>query len=273
MISALTTAIIGDIHGALTPLKALVAKLDLQPGDHLVLVGDLVDKGPEPAGVVRFLRTLSETAPFAVTLIQGNHEDRHLRYHINTRERPGIARQMAKDAAFLPALEAELTDADYAFLAAAVPFLRLPDWGVLVVHGGIPGDMDTFPETLEAAEALTGKVRGAFRKILRTRYVERDSGKFLALGDNTAADPFWADTYDGRFGHVVFGHQPWRGGPACFAHATGVDTGAVHGGGLTALVLPDAGEAHFISVPSEAYVPFSDHEIPPHPGRELRLKC
>ncbi|MCI4644907.1 MAG: serine/threonine protein phosphatase [Hyphomonadaceae bacterium] len=267
----MTTAIIGDIHGALTPLRALVAKLDLQSGDHLVLVGDLVDKGPEPAGVVRFLRALSETAPFRVILIEGNHEDRHRRYHINTRERPGVARKMAEGAAFLPALAAELTEADYAFLAGAVPFVRIPGWNMLVVHGGIPGDMTEFPDSLEAAEALTGKARGRFRKILRTRYVERESGKFLALGDNAPSDPFWAETYDGRFGHVVFGHQPWRDGPACFPHATGVDTGAVHGGGLTALVLPGKGEAHFVSIASESHLPFRETDIPDHPGSRLSL--
>ena len=180
---------------------------------------------------------------------------------------------MAKDAAFLPALEAELTEADYAFLAGSVPFVRIPDWNLLVVHGGIPGDMTAFPETLEAAEALTGKARSRFRKILRTRYIDRATGKFLALGDNQPGDPFWAEIYDGRFGHVVFGHQPWREGPACFAHATGVDTGAVHGGGLTALVLPSDGQAHFVRVPSEAHTPFREGEFPDYPGAALRLMC
>ncbi|WP_139068857.1 metallophosphoesterase, partial [Hyphomonas sp. ND6WE1B] len=74
------TAIIGDVHGALAPLLALITKLALGAGDRLVFVGDLVDKGPEPAGVVRFVRQLSETAPYEVILIEGNHEDRHRRY-------------------------------------------------------------------------------------------------------------------------------------------------------------------------------------------------
>ena len=265
------TTIIGDIHGALSPLKALIAKLDLQPGDHLLLVGDLVDKGPEPAGVVRLLRELSETAPFRVTLIEGNHEDRHRRYHINTEIRPKIAREMAEAAPHLSALDAELSAEDRAFLADAVPFLHLPDWNVLVVHGGIPGDMETFPETPAELDALSKRQRDKFLRIQRTRFVDGVTGKFMKLGDNTPVDPFWAETYDGRFGHVVFGHQPWRGGPACFAHATGIDTGAVHGGGLTALVLPAEGKAHFVTVPSESHTPFHEGEMPPHPGGALNL--
>ncbi len=236
-----------------------------------MLVGDLVDKGPEPAGVVQFLRELSETAPFRVTLIEGNHEDRHRRYHINTEIRPKTARQMAEAAPHLSALDAELSAQDRAFLAAAVPFLHLPEWKVLVVHGGIPGDMETFPETPAELDALSKRQRDKFLRIQRTRFLDVDTGKYLQLGDNQPADPFWAAVYDGRFGHVVFGHQPWRDGPACFPHATGVDTGAVHGGGLTALLLPGEGEPQFVSVPSEAHVPFREGEMPDHPGGELRL--
>ena len=94
----MTTAIIGDVHGALQPLEALIARLGLDEGDRLVLLGDLVDKGPDPADTVKFVRQLSETAPFDLVLVEGNHEDRHRRYHQNLTERPKIARQMAEAA-------------------------------------------------------------------------------------------------------------------------------------------------------------------------------
>ncbi|MEZ6000941.1 metallophosphoesterase family protein [Hyphomonas sp.] len=267
----MNTAIIGDVHGALGPLDALVEKLRLGAGDRLVFVGDLVDKGPDPAGVVKFVRQLSETAPFEVILIEGNHEDRHRRYHINTIERPKVAREMAADALELPALDAELSVADRAFLATAIPFLRLPEWGVLVVHGGIPGTLRRFPETVEEAQQWHGKRAKAFRKVLRTRYVSSETGEYLALGDNQLGDPFWAEVYDGRFGHVVFGHQPWLSGPACFSHATGIDTAAVHGGELTALVLPEDGNPYFESVPGIDYAPRKTSDWPSHPGGELKL--
>ncbi|HAE25607.1 MAG TPA: phosphatase [Hyphomonas adhaerens] len=265
------TAIIGDVHGALGPLQALVAALDLCAGDRLVFVGDLVDKGPDSAGVVKFVRKLSETAPYEVILIEGNHEDRHRRYHINTAERPKVARTMAADAPELPALDAELSAGDRAFLATAVPFLHLPEWGALVVHGGIPGTHRSFPETVEQASLWHGRRAKAFRKILRTRYVSAETGEYLALGANQPDDPFWAEVYDGRFGHVIFGHQPWLDGPACFAHATGLDTAAVHGGSLTALVLPQTGAPYFKSVPGIDYAPRKTAEWPDHPGGALKL--
>ena len=55
--------------------------------------------------------------------------------------------------------------------------------------------------------------------------------------------------YDGRFGHVFFGHNPYpdEPKPVRFAHATGIDLGAVFGGRLAAAVL-SGGEPEFVSV-------------------------
>ena len=41
------TIIIGDIHGCAAELKALLAKLCIGEADHLVLLGDLFDRGPD----------------------------------------------------------------------------------------------------------------------------------------------------------------------------------------------------------------------------------
>ncbi|MEO1406362.1 MAG: metallophosphoesterase family protein [Pseudomonadota bacterium] len=244
------TCIIGDVHGMTDMLRELLNKLGLQPGDTLISLGDLVDKGPDPAGTVRLMRKLSETARFRVVLIEANHEDRHLRYHRNLTERPGIANKMAEAAPILPELNGMLDDKDRAFLASALPFWRLPEHNILCVHGGIPGNLKSLPETPEEAKLLTGKASRQLRQILRTRFISRQTGAFLSYGKEGAGDPFWAEVYDGRFGHVVFGHQPFFEGPAEFPHATGIDTGAVDGGALTALVLHHSGKREFIYVES-----------------------
>jgi diadenosine tetraphosphatase ApaH/serine/threonine PP2A family protein phosphatase len=237
----------------LDALHELLGQLKLVAGDHLVMAGDLVDKGPDPAGVVHHLAALAETAPFEIILVDGNHEDRHRRYQKNLTARPGIAAAQAREAPELATLAAELSEAGRAFLHTAVPFCRLDAHEILVVHGGIPGDMLAFPESVEEAEAMEGRARERFRKVLRTRFVDQDTGAFVGLGRERPGDPFWAEVYDGRFGHVVFGHQPFLAGPAEFAHATGIDTGAVHGGGLTALVLPQAGPRFYEHVPTPPY--------------------
>jgi len=142
-----------------------------------------------------------------------------------------------------------LTEADWGFLQSAVLFHRVAQHNLLIVHGGIPGNMAAFPDALEDVAALPIQAQRNLRQILRVRYISRDEGRFLMLGREEEGDPFWAEVYDGRFGHVVFGHQPWFDGPREFPHATGVDTGAVDGGALTALVMEESGARSYVSIP------------------------
>jgi hypothetical protein len=51
--------LIGDVHGCLTELQALICRIAPGADDTLVFLGDLVDKGPESPGVVRWVRHLS----------------------------------------------------------------------------------------------------------------------------------------------------------------------------------------------------------------------
>lgn len=242
------TFIIGDVHGMAVELDALITTLNPNPDDQIVFVGDLVDKGDDSPGVVRFVRELAKT--HNVVVVEGNHEDKHRRFRTNRVARPEVAARMAERQAELAEITDALSPEDVAFLDAAVPFHRIEDHGILVVHGGIPASMDAFPATVEEAQALGGKRKKAFQCVLRTRHVHHETGKMVQLGAETEADPFWAETFDGRFGHVVFGHEPFMDGPGLFPHATGVDTGAVFGGRLTAMVVEPSGERSFVSVPS-----------------------
>ena len=65
---------VGDVHGQLSALQALLKKVefDQDKGDHLVLTGDLVNKGPDSAAVVQLAMDLGASA------VRGNHEDRLL---------------------------------------------------------------------------------------------------------------------------------------------------------------------------------------------------
>ena len=244
--------IIGDVHGMSDMLRALVERLNLQAGDRLISLGDLVDKGPDPAGTVKYLRRLKARANFEVVLVAANHEDRHLRYRRNLALRPKVARAQAESFSPLRELMLALDDDDWAFLESAVLFYRIPKHNLLLIHGGIPGNMMTFPGSLDGLNALPKKHQKNLQQVLRTRFISAEDGRFLSLHKEEEGDPFWADVYDGRFGHVVFGHQPWFDGPREFAHATGIDTGAVDGGALTALVVEDDGARSYVSVDSAA---------------------
>jgi len=53
------TFIIGDIHGCLDMLKRLVEKIKWDPAkDKLIFVGDYIDRGPDPKGVVDYILSL-----------------------------------------------------------------------------------------------------------------------------------------------------------------------------------------------------------------------
>ena len=67
---------IGDIHGDLAALEALLARLpDLTPEDTLVFLGDYLDRGPDSRGVVERVRHLHTQVPAKVVALRGNHED------------------------------------------------------------------------------------------------------------------------------------------------------------------------------------------------------
>ncbi|KAH9231038.1 hypothetical protein K456DRAFT_1810723, partial [Colletotrichum gloeosporioides 23] len=74
--------IVGDVHGMRASLDALLADLafDTARGDHLVLAGDMVNKGPDSRGVVDLAMRLGASA------VRGNHEDRVLLAHRNMKK-------------------------------------------------------------------------------------------------------------------------------------------------------------------------------------------
>jgi len=74
------TFIVGDIHGCLDPLKRLMDRLDWRPvKDRLIFLGDYIDRGPDPPGVVEYILELFKQSDMIECLI-GNHEALFLDY-------------------------------------------------------------------------------------------------------------------------------------------------------------------------------------------------
>ena len=180
----------------------------------------------------------------------GNHEDAHARFRKHQLHSPATAEKMAQNKPYLPEITAELTAEDIAYLDTAVLFHRVPQHNILVVHAGIPGNMRSFPSTLDEVRTWNSKRRKHFMNVIRTRHIDQHRGGMISLGEEKPGDPYWANVYDGRFGHVVFGHEAFLDGVTTFPHATGIDTGAVYGTGLTSMVIQPDGTRSFVTVPT-----------------------
>src|SRR5512138_2797540 len=109
------TIVVGDVHGCLEELDDLLVTAGYTPGkDRLVFLGDLLDRGPDPVGVVRRVRELGAEC------VLGNHEEKHLRYaahEARRRDDPGYRNPMRRFDARRAGEHARLTRDDLLWLA------------------------------------------------------------------------------------------------------------------------------------------------------------
>lgn len=66
----MSTYVFSDVHGHRAALDRALERVAPAEGDSLFCLGDMIDRGPDPVGVLRLVRSL----PGAVALL-GNHED------------------------------------------------------------------------------------------------------------------------------------------------------------------------------------------------------
>ncbi len=226
------TIVVGDVHGCCDELKELLAKCNYSPAsDRVVLVGDLVNKGPLSVETVRFARTAGLHA------VRGNHDD----VALFARERRDRARREAGDLAQTEPKYAwtdGLDEGDLAYLRG-LPFtlaLEEADGSApsLVVHAGVvPG----LPLAQQSPEFMY-----TMRNLMKTD----PSGPTWEPSASANEGVAWAKEWtpercpagEPRWSHVYFGHDAKRG-LQLEAHATGLDTGACYGGELTAVLLPE----------------------------------
>ncbi|ACS84411.1 bis(5'-nucleosyl)-tetraphosphatase (symmetrical) ApaH [Musicola paradisiaca] len=84
----MATYLVGDIHGCLAEFESLLAQVSFDPEqDTLWLTGDLVARGPDSLGVLRYVRSLGP----AVRMVLGNHDLHLLAVYA------GISRRKPKD--------------------------------------------------------------------------------------------------------------------------------------------------------------------------------
>lgn len=66
----MATYVLSDVHGHYRALDDVLSQVSPGEDDHVYVLGDLMDRGPQSREVVRLIRSLPN-----VTVLRGNHED------------------------------------------------------------------------------------------------------------------------------------------------------------------------------------------------------
>jgi predicted phosphodiesterase len=203
------TIVVGDVHGCLDELKALLRECGVARGERVVLAGDLVAKGPDSRGVVQFVREIGALA------VMGNHDS----YALEVKRKRQLGDIKRPRAWLLDKLD----ESDWAFLASLPAFRRLgresedgPE--AVVVHAGLVPGIPLEEQQQEHLRNLRSLAEGSV-----------PTSRLLMHWP-------WAAAWKGPE-HIVFGHDAVRGLQK-YPLATGLDTGCVYGRHLTALELP-----------------------------------
>ena len=200
--------VIGDIHGCLDMLDRLMDTIDWHPDrDRLIFLGDYIDRGENPRGVVDYVLALTRCSPHVECLI-GNHETMFLDY-LNGKDeelyfRNGGWSTLKSYGMDKEVKENSLVPSEHmAFFHSLKPYIELEDY--YIVHAGFRPGVEIEQQSLEDMVWIR--------------------------------DPFIHARYD--FGkRVIFGHTPFYA-PLVMDGKIGLDTGAVMGNTLTCLELPE----------------------------------
>lgn len=133
---------VGDLQGCLDPLKCLLEGVNFDPArDHLWLVGDLVNRGPQSLETLRFLYAMRES----VTSVLGNH-DLHLLAVAHNIER------LKKGDTLREILDAPDRDDLLDWLRRQKLILYDAERDIALVHAGIPPQWSLKKALRRAAE-------------------------------------------------------------------------------------------------------------------------
>lgn len=229
----MTVYAIGDIHGHLGLLHAAHARIEADRAKHgcdsapVIHIGDLVDRGPNSAGVVDFLAQAAAADP-RIVILKGNHD---LMFVTWLETGPGRG-------------------------ATPVPYLgaRIGGRPTLASYG-----LDTTLSERALWKAAQAAVPKAHRQFLdglplmhRTAaavFVHAGIRPGLPFDAQEARDllwirePFLLDTND-HGALIVHGHTPTESGrPEHHGNRLAIDSGAAYGGPLSAVAIEADGRA------------------------------
>jgi len=237
---------VGDVHGRIDLFEALIAAIEADDAacasaeTMVVLLGDLVDRGPDSAGVVARARDWQRRR--TVRILAGNHEEMFLasfekvdtlRHFLRFGGRETVLSYGIDPETYLKASVEEVQEMmieavpaeDREFLEAFEDMIAIGDY--LFVHAGIAPDVP-----------LEEQSRHDLRWI---------------------REPFLS--YPAPHGPVVVHGHTICDDPQDRGNRIGIDTGAYMNGRLTALVLEGTGRRYLEAVDSDGEISAAAREL------------
>lgn len=214
------TVLIGDPQGCFVELNELLTLAGAWKDTRVILLGDLVDRGPDSGAVLDLAMALARNQD-APSSVLGNHEEKHLQYR-DVEEAGGTPNVVA---ATHVETRRQLRPEHYAFMRRMPLCIRLPQYRAVAVHAGCWPD-----RPIE---------RQSQRHLTHIQMINPSVGDERSRWPSKAkpGDVFWTNLWRGPeriiFGHTVFDK------PLVTDHAVGLDGGACFGLWLHALILPD----------------------------------
>ncbi|WP_413207275.1 metallophosphoesterase family protein [Rhodospirillum sp. A1_3_36] len=239
--------VIGDIHGLLSVLDALLDEIRVDMARHpvtearIISLGDMVDRGPQSKGVIARLMTPPADLP-PVSVVKGNHEEQFLAFLEGSPVHPwwmgtsGGGSETLRSYGVTPPAGFEDD--------AATP----EEWARARVDAlaVFPPEHDRFLRSLPTS-IRSGDLLFVHAGVNPSRpFSGQEEQDFLWI-----REPFLSSTEPWDF-FVVHGHTP-RPVVERSALRLGVDTGAYLGGTLTAAVI-EGRDVRLLSVPGQKVV-------------------
>lgn len=259
----MSTYVIGDIQGCYQSFRKLLNKIKFEPkNDHLILAGDLINRGPQSLETMQYILAHQTS----ISCVLGNHDLHFL----------AIAHHclpIGKKDTFSDILDSHFCEKIVSWLTNQPLVIYSKQFQCLISHAGLPHHFSAkkavrlsgeVSKVLKSAtryqfylsmygntpdhwsEELTGvdRLRYITNAFTRMRFCQQDGTLELSVKSAPGKQPShltpWFELQNQHFqGTVIFGHWAALQGHSSRANVVAIDTGCVWGGKLTAYCLDD----------------------------------
>ena len=190
----MATYAFSDVHGHRATLERLLERVSPADDDRIFMLGDMIDRGPDPVGVLRICRELS-----GATVLMGNHEDLMLTYL----EAPEVGMNQ---------VNWEMNGAGTTMDGLSYAYAFVSGRPYAMVHAGIrpgvpferAGEKDEAPEAAEDGAYAMGWSDDDLRAMLEAQRPE----DLVWIREEFWGQPTGLVGEDGRGPIVIAGHTP-----------------------------------------------------------------